>query len=119
GTFVLTATIQKTFDDLFTNIYSNTDSVVRAREVLSSDFGSGDRPNIPADLLATVQGAEGVKAAAGGVQMDYAQIVDKSGEVVGNPGQGPPTLGFAWQTDDALSSFHLVAGKAPTTNDQI
>jgi len=41
GTFVLTATIQKTFDDLFTNIYSNTDSVVRAREVLSSDFGSG------------------------------------------------------------------------------
>src|SRR6185369_15923899 len=44
GTFVLTATIQKTFDDLFTNIYSNTDSVVRAREVLSSDFGSGDRP---------------------------------------------------------------------------
>src|SRR6476646_1753628 len=114
GTFVLTATIQKTFDDLFANIYSHTDAVVRAHERLSSDFGAGDRPNIPVSLLTTVR-----KAAAGGIGIDYAQIVGANGKVVGNPGQGPPTLGFAWQTDDRLASFHLVEGKAPTTNDQV
>ncbi|MDQ1447089.1 MAG: putative transport system permease protein [Actinomycetota bacterium] len=119
GTLVLTATIQKTFDDLFANIYSNTDAVVRAHEVLSSDFGSGDRPNIPVSLLATVRKAPGVKAAEGGIGIAYAQIVDANGKVVGSPGQGPPTLGFAWQTDDQLASFHLVEGSPPSTNDEI
>jgi putative ABC transport system permease protein len=119
GTFVLTATIQKTFDDLFANIYSNTDAVVRAHQRLSSDFGAGDRPNIPVSLLATVRKAPGVKAAEGGVGIDYAQIVDKNGKVVGKPGQGPPTLGFAWDPDERLASFHLVEGVAPATNDQI
>src|SRR4029079_10913400 len=86
GPFVLTATIQKTFDDLFANIYSHTDAVVRAHERLSSDFGTGDRPNIPADLLATVRKAPDVQAAAGGIGIQYAQIVGADGKVVGNPG---------------------------------
>jgi putative ABC transport system permease protein len=119
GTFVLTATIQKTFDDLFANIYSHTDAVVRAHQRLSSDFGAGARPNIPVSLLATVRKAPGVKAADGGVGIAYAQIIGKNGKAVGNPGQGPPTLGFSWNTDDRLASFHLVEGKAPATNDQI
>jgi len=119
GTFVLTATIQKTFDDLFTNIYSNTDAVVRAHQRLSSDFGAGDRPNIPVSLLATVRKAPGVQAAEGGIGIDYAQIIGKNGKAVGNPGQGPPTLGFAWNVDNRLAVFHLVQGAAPATNDQI
>src|SRR5207245_4083683 len=61
GTFVLTATIQKTFDDLFTNIYSHTDAVVRAHERLSSDFGAGDRPNIPVSPLGAVRKAPALK----------------------------------------------------------
>src|SRR6476646_6641996 len=119
GTFVLTATIQKTFDDLFANIYSNTDAVVRAHQRLSSDFGAGDRPNIPVSLLATVRKAPGVKAAEGGIGIDYAQIVGKNGKAIGNPGQGPPTLGFAWNADERLAVFHLVQGAAPATDDQI
>ena len=120
GTFVLTATIQKTFDDLFANIYSNTDAVVRAPEVLSSDFGAGDRPNIPVALLATVQDAPGVD---GGRRWRPASTTRRSSARTARSSatraRVRPTLGFAWQTDDPLSSFHLVEGKAPTTNDQI
>src|SRR6185295_1071334 len=78
GTLVLTATIQKTFDDLFTNIYANTDAVVRAPERLSSDFGSGERPNVPSTVLPEVQSTKGVAAAEGDVQIAYAQVVGKN-----------------------------------------
>ena len=119
GTLVLTATIQKTFDDLFTNIYANTDAVVRAPERLSSDFGSGERPNVPASVLPEVQSTKGVAAAEGDVQIAYAQVVGKDGKAVGNPGQGPPTLGFAYHPDSQLSVFHLVEGSGPQTQDQV
>ncbi len=119
GTLVLTATIQKTFDDLFTNIYANTDAVVRAPERLSSDFGSGERPNVPATVLPEVQSTKGVAQAEGDVQIAYAQVVGSDGKAVGNPGQGAPTLGFAYHPDSQLSVFHLVEGAGPETQDQV
>jgi putative ABC transport system permease protein len=117
GTSVLTATIQQTFDDLFANIYKNTDAVVRAPQVLDSDFGTGQRPNVPASLVDVVKGASGVKAAAGQVSGPYAQVVGKDGKAVG--GNGPPTFGLGWMTDPTLNQFHLVTGRAPRTDDEI
>src|SRR4051794_7293140 len=84
GTFVLTATISNVFDELFANIYQGTDVVVRSHEALKSDFGAGERPNVPQSLLAEVRKAPGVRAAEGNVQF-YAQIVH-NGKEVGNPG---------------------------------
>ncbi len=117
GTFVLTATISKTFDGLFSDIYENTDAVVRAPQTFKGDFGGG-RGRISSDLLPTVRGADGVAAAAGTVQ-GIAVIVDKEGDALGSNGQGAPTLGFAWIRNRDLSTLHLVAGKAPTAPDDI
>ena len=97
GTSVLTATIQQTFDDLFANIYKGTDAVVRSPEVLKSDFGSGQRPNVPASLVDVVRQTPTVDAAAGNVAGAYAQVVDKHGKAIG--GNGPPTFGLGWQTE--------------------
>src|SRR5215831_1246588 len=116
GTLVLTATIQKTFDDLFANIYKTTDAVVRSQEVLSSDFGAGQRPNVPESLLDSVVKAPGVQEAQGNVQIPYAQVVDKHGSAVGNPGQGAPTLGFAYHPNSQLSVFHITEGRGPQTD---
>ena len=116
---MLTATIQKTFDDLFADIYQNTDAVVRAPERLSSDFGSGERPNVPSSLLADVQSAPGVAAAEGDVQVAYAQVVGTDGKAIGNPGMGPPTLGFAYHPESELSVFHVVDGSGPLTQQQV
>jgi putative ABC transport system permease protein len=119
GTLVLTATIQKTFDDLFTNIYKGTDAIVRSQQVLSSDFGTGQRPNVPESLLDAVRSAPGVAEAQGDVQIPYAQVVDKNGSAVGNPGQGAPTLGFGYHPNSQLSVFHLVEGRGPETDNEI
>src|SRR5262245_17152030 len=83
GTFVLTATISQSFDDLFGSIYKGTDAIVRSKEVLSNTFGSGaSRPNIPESTLQIVRQAPGVLAAEGNVNGDtsYAQVVDKHGK---------------------------------------
>ncbi len=120
GTLVLTATIKQTFNDLFADIYRGTDAVVRAHASLKSDFGTDLRPRVPASLLQEVESTPGVAAAHGTVSVNYAQIVDANGKAVGNPGQGPPTLGFAWDPVPQLNSFRLIEGsKPPTSDDQI
>src|SRR5262249_39151438 len=78
------------------------------------------RPPIPESLIVPVSQAQGVAAAEGNVQLDYAQIVKPNGKVIGNPGQGAPTLGFGWNPDPRLSPWHLVrGGKDPSTTDEV
>jgi putative ABC transport system permease protein len=118
GTRVLTATISNVFDQLFANIYDGTDVVVRAHEAIKSDFGAGERPRVPESLLTEVRKAPGVRAAEGNLQF-YAQISFNDKEI-GNPGQGPPTLGFNWTDDEQLNTFTLEPGsKAPATADEV
>jgi len=117
GTSVLTATIQQTFDDLFADIYRTTDAVVRAPEVLDSDFGTGQRPNVPASLTEIVKRAPSVEAVVGQVTGPYAQVVGKNGKAIG--GNGPPTFGLGWVTNPTLNQFHLVTGRPPRTSDEI
>jgi putative ABC transport system permease protein len=115
GTLVLTATIQKTFDDLFADINRGTDAAVRAHEVFS-DFGGGQRPNIPASLVGIVRQTPSVEAAVGNLQA-FAQVVDKHGKIIG--GNGPPTFGLGWDPNPKLNQFHLVAGHPPQAGNQI
>jgi putative ABC transport system permease protein len=120
GTLVLTATIGQSFDDLFGDIYKGTDAVVRAKEVISNDFGSGaSRPNVPESTLAVVQQVPSVQAAAGNVDgsKSYAQLVDKKGKAVG--GHGPPTFGLAWQPNPTLNQFRIVGGRPPQRDNEI
>ena len=100
GTLVLTDTIGKTFDDLFTNAYERTDAVVRAEAAFGNVQGAGDqRGRVDEALVQTVAGVDGVVVAEGNVQ-GYAQLVDKDGEPIGDPSNGPPTLGGNWIGSD-------------------
>lgn len=117
GTSVLTATIQQTFDDLFADIYHGTDAVVRSPEVLESDFGTGQRPNLPASLVEVVQRARTVDAAEGNVAGPYAQVVDKHGKAIG--GNGPPTFGLGWDPNPKINKFHIATGRPPERADEI
>lgn len=117
GTFVLTATISRTFDNLFTEIYQNTDAVVRAKQEFDSNFGGG-RGRIDASILPIVKSTDGVAQADGSVQ-GLAVIIDKDDKALGSNGRGAPTFGFAWIPDRDLSSLTLVDGHGPRRNDQI
>jgi putative ABC transport system permease protein len=122
GTFVLTDTMNKAFDDLFTQAASGSDVIVRATSAFEPSQagpggGGGEQRNpIPQDLVATVAGVPGVRSAAGGVT-GYAQMVDpKTGDAIG--GAGPPTFGANWN-QTANAALELRSGTPPTSTDQV
>ena len=117
GTFVLTDTMNKAFTDLFTQVSSGSDIIVRAEVAFTpSQFGPGggggeERNPVPEDVLSTVKAVPGVADAAGSVT-GYAQMIDPAtGETIG--GVGPPTLGANW-SDSPMSPLSLRQGNAPS-----
>ncbi len=118
GTLVLTDTIQKTFDDLFTDAFENTDALVRAEASFDDPNGFGElRGRIDASLLDEVEDVDGVALAAGDV-WGFAQAVDRDGDPIGNPGAGAPTFGTNW-TASELNTWTLVEGDPPRGDDQV
>src|SRR5207249_4977270 len=82
---------------------------VRSAQSLSSGFGGPvrrQRARVPASLVPEIEAVPGAAAAQGNLQF-YAQLVDKKGDTVGNPGQGAPTFGFNWGTVRALNPYRL------------
>ena len=117
GVLVLTDTMNRSFDDLFADVFRDTDAVVRSSQTFDSDFGDV-RGLIDADLLPEVESADGVRAAAGSSD-GFAQIIDKQGDPVGDPAFGAPTFGTTWIADDELNPFDLTDGRAPEADDEI
>jgi putative ABC transport system permease protein len=111
GTFVLTDTLNSTFNTLFTSVYNKIDFQVRGDAQLGSG-ASATRNPLPESLVAKVRAVPGVAGAYGNVE-GYAQFVARDGTPISNAGS--PTLGTGWDTDQQISSLHLIAGSAPTT----
>ena len=119
GTLVLTDTIRTTFDNLFANVYQGTDAVVRAKAAFEGPPGAGtQRGRVDAALVDTVRGVEGVAAAEGDVG-GYARLIRKDGQALGNPATGAPALGLSWTENNALNTFTLVSGAAPSRDDEV
>jgi putative ABC transport system permease protein len=116
GTYVLTDTINKTFNDLFNQVTKGVDVAVRAKETFSSQ-GSQQRALMPASVLDQVKAVQGVKAAEGNVQ-GYAQFVGKSGHPVTTG--GAPTLGVSLSNTPELQAAATVRdGRQPTGPDEV
>jgi putative ABC transport system permease protein len=115
GAFVLTDSLGKVFDNLFATVSQNVAVDVRGDKVTSGNQGDV-RALLPASLLDTVRGVDGVSEAQGQVQ-GSAQLVDKKGKVVSTG--GAPTFGFNWYDSTKLQSGQIVQGRAPTTSDEI
>jgi putative ABC transport system permease protein len=120
GTFVLTDTALRSFDDLFGNVYRGTDVVVQAKTDFApgegnNNGGGSERRPIPERVLNQVMSVDGVRAADGDVA-GFAQIIDPvSGKVIMNG--GAPTFGNSWDPD--VTSLTVVQGAAPSGPDQV
>ena len=115
GTFILTDTLHNTFDNLFGTIYSKVDFQVRG----VAQFGSGGnatRNPVQESVLSTVRGVPGVQVAEGTVN-GYAQYIGHDGKAISSG--GAPTIGLAFDPDQAISPLHLVEGKAPKTSSDV
>lgn len=119
GTLVLTDTVTRTFDNLFGDIYRDTDVVVRGPEQFEGPQGTGaQRPRVDAAVLEAVRDVDGVEVAEGQV-LGYARLVGKDGEALGNPANGAPTLGYSWTDTEELNPLELRDGTAPRAEDDV
>jgi putative ABC transport system permease protein len=117
GTMVLSATIDRTFDDLFATAYEGTDALARSASSLETPDGFEIRARFDDSLVDRIAGVDGVAEAQGDV-WGFAQVVGRDGEPVGAPHGGPPTIGANWSVGE-LNTWDLAAGHAPQADDEV
>jgi putative ABC transport system permease protein len=120
GTFILTDTMGRAFDDLFATVNKGIAVQVSGVPQFESSGPEGDAAGtadrVPAELLDTIRRVDGVRSAEGGLA-GYAQLVDKKGEAIVTG--GAPTFGVSWTNDPALNPLRLRQGRAPRASGEI
>jgi len=109
GTFVLTDTMTRAFNDLVETGTSSIDVLVRSSNAFTAQSSSlEERDPMPESVLGDVAVVPGVAEAVGDV-LGYAQVVDPvTGKVIGT--FGPPTAASGWND---LNGFTLKPGGSP------
>jgi len=106
GTYVLTDTLDASFQTFFQETVEGIDVVVRPRAPFGGD---GERERMPAAEIPRVRRVDGVASAHGFLE-DYAQFVDADGDAIQNG--GAPTIGITWAQDrQADGPLRLVAAR--------
>ena len=109
GAFVLSDSLRKTFDGVFTQINKGIDVQVRSK-VAFGDQAQAIRDPVPAQVLDAVRRIDGV-ALANGTLFRNAPLLDKAGKAIKTT--GAPTAGVDFGGETPLSGTKLLAGRAP------
>jgi putative ABC transport system permease protein len=119
GTFVLTDTMQKAFDGIFSSSYEQTDAVIAGKEIVAGS-GAG-AATVPESMLTKVKELPEVEAAGGTIAIDEsneAEILGRDGKALGS-GNSPQ---FGLGNDAAqprFSPFKLKTGEWAQGPDQV
>jgi putative ABC transport system permease protein len=112
GTYILTDTINRSFDDIFTTALEGTDVVVTPREIVAQE--TSEPPPFPASVLDRVEGVDGVAKAEGGI-FSLVRITDAEGEPLG---EGfAPQFAFSEATKP-FDTLTYVEGREPRAADE-
>ena len=111
GSFVLSDTMSRAFDQLFSSTADGSDLTVRARTHVPEGAGDAEamgaamahRP-VAESLVATIRGLQGVESAEGAVN-GYALVLDRTGHAVTSDAG---TLGASLHIDPTLGSPYTV-----------
>jgi putative ABC transport system permease protein len=115
GTFILTDSIDKAFDSIFSDVYKGTDATITPKSAFDIEDGSGTtEAAFDASLLDKVKELPDVADAIGGVASENAQLVKDDKAIVFG---GAPNLGFSVDpSKPQFSSLTLVRGAWPGPN---
>src|SRR5215204_5541964 len=87
GTYILTDTMQKAFDGIFTSSYADTDAVIAGKEIVKGS--TSGTATVPESLLTKVRALPEVEAAGGTIApaaSNKAEIFGRNGKPVGSGG---------------------------------
>ena len=113
GSFVLTDTISKAFDTIFTSSYSHTDAVVSGKKLV--DYSNGGNATVSQTLLERIKRMPNVEAASGALidlngDSTHATLIGRDGKAIQS--NGNPTFGFG--IDPSQSRFNPLKLKSGT-----
>jgi putative ABC transport system permease protein len=113
GTLVLTGSIDKAFDHIFSDVRAGSDVVVSGKSAFDiSDGGGSFAPTIPQSLLAKVRALPNVRVAEGEANSESALLVDQNGKAI--VFGGAPNLGFSIENPQSpFNPLTLVRGAWP------
>ena len=114
GTYVLTDTIDRSFDRIFTESNEGTDAVITSKEAIETDDGT--EPAFDESVLDTVREVDGVAEAAGGIGDPQVSIIGADGEPRG--GNGAPSFGFS-ALPERFDPLTYVEGGPPESDDEV
>jgi putative ABC transport system permease protein len=121
GTYVLTDSIQRAFDGIFTGSYKDTSAVISGKQVV--EYSTAGKATVPESLLRKVRGVDGVQQAEGAIfdlqsEGNTVKLYNDKGEAAGN-GQSP-SFGFGFDGDaERFNPLRLVDGKWATGSSQV
>jgi putative ABC transport system permease protein len=110
GTYVLTDTINKSFNSLMASARVGTSAVVSGKSLVKGG-STANRPTVSASLLERVSSLPGVAGAYSVVETESARMIDAKGAPVGPA--GPPALGFGRNSSSIgqKNAFKIVGGR--------
>ena len=115
GTYVLTDTINATFNNIFTEANAHVSVAVQGASSVSGQGGTEERNTVPERALEVVRSVPGVSDAHGLVQ-GVAQLIGSNGKAV----KTNAPLGTSWTNDPVLSPLTLLVRPVrPVGPDQI
>jgi putative ABC transport system permease protein len=117
GSYVLTDTMSRAFNDLFKTATAGVDVAVRTKATFGQNQSGDVRDPIPAALLDRIKAVDGVKVADGSVS-GFAQFIGKDGKPVTTG--GAPTLGVSVSTEPGLQgATTLRSGRLPSGPNEV
>jgi putative ABC transport system permease protein len=118
GTYVLTDTINRGFDTIFTDSYKNSDVVISGKVAFKGDSGGSSSPGFPDSVLAKVRALPDVTAAEGSVTDESTRLIGRNGKTIASG--GAPSLGFSVDPKEGrFNPLTLVQGRWPAGERQV
>jgi putative ABC transport system permease protein len=87
GAFILTDTLGKSFDGIYSDSYKATDAVISSKVAVKTADGDSEAPAFSNSVLTKVESLPGVQLAQGVIE-DESRLVDKKGKAIGKAGAG-------------------------------